>query len=212
MPEWIPTEEWKGEDAYVIGGGPSLATFDWDLIRGENTVGCNSAFLLGSSICKIVVFGDRLWWEKIAADRIGEYGGRVVACTPNNRHISPRPSWLLEIDRHGRREFGRNRPVFAGNTGSLALNLALILGARRVFLLGFDMHLGEAGNANWHELRYEESKPDVYPRFVKEFRAIAGSLNTVFPGREVWNVSERSGLDCFPIVGVEEHFKLCART
>lgn len=208
MAKWEPEPIWEGEDAYVIGGGPSLREFDWSLLHGKNTVGCNSAFSLGAEVCKIVVFGDAMWWEKIGREGTEKFGGLVVGCSPR-LHKDACP-WLLKMDRHARQGLGTEGLGWNGNTGSLAINLALILGARRVFLLGFDMKLDmkldKKRRANWHELRYEDPKAEVYHRFCLAFVRVGKSLPKVFPGREVINLTEDSNLDVFPKASLVEHF------
>lgn len=207
MPHWVPNQEWKDEDVYIIGGGVSLESFDWELIKGKRTIGCNSAYILGHEICNILVFGDVLWWEKIGRKGTQEFGGIVVGCVMGAKNLTREP-WLLTMPRHGVLGFGTKALGFFGNTGGLAINLALILGAKRVFLLGFDMHLSENRKANWHDVRYEPARADVYKRFCNEFRRAAGSLEKVFPGREIWNVTDDSDLNEFPKVSIAEHFNL----
>lgn len=199
---------WKEEDAYIVGGGPSLKAFDWDLIKGRNVIGCNGAYALGSHICKIVIFGDFLWWEKIARrNAIERYGGIVVGCSSRMKH--PPEPWVRLI-RRGGNGLCVDALAWNGNTGSLAINLALILGVQKVFLLGFDMKLGRCKEghlrANYHELRYESPKAHVYPRFARGFQKLADALPGVFPGREIWNITDDSELDMFPKIGLVEHF------
>lgn len=208
MPPWNPNPNaWQGEDSYVIGGGDSLREFGWDSIRGTHTIGCNSAFVLGAELVEILVFGDRMWWERIGKTHLPKFGGVVVGCT--SQQIKDAPDWLLTMERYERRGLapaGSGKLGWCGNTGALAINLALSLGAQRVFLLGFDMALGSNGKANWHDLRYEASRPEPYPRFCSEMTHLARSLPRVFPGREVWNVTNGSQLRSFPKVSLEEHF------
>ena len=207
MTRWSPSSEmWKGQDAYVIGGGPSLRTFDWDLLRGQNTVGCNGAYMLGADVCKIVVFADYQWWLNIGAKSLPDYGGIVVACSPR-LETGPwkTPPWLLSMDRieNGLSLTGLG---FNGNSGSLAVNLCLLLGARRVFLLGFDMKLGDDKRVNWHDERYQAGNAGHYARFKRAFTQVARDLPTMFPGREVINVSDVSELGVFPKVSLVDHF------
>lgn len=206
---WIPEQEWEGQDAYVIGGGSSLTDFDWDLIRGKNTVGCNSAFILGASVVKILLFADEVWWKKIGHKGTEDFGGRVVSISARMARRPPDCSWLHIMHHHSKAEFSAKAPglAWAGNTGCAAINLALQLGAKRVFLLGFDMKLGPQGQANWHIERYEGPKAAVYPRFIREFGRIIGSFKRVFPDREVWNVNDSSELKCFPTMSMVEHFR-----
>lgn len=206
MPRWDPNPIWEGEDAYIVGGGPSLHDFNWDLIRGKNTIGCNSAFVLGADIIKIVLFADVVWWLKIGKKGTEEFGGRVVGCMSKGHNAKEDCPWLLTMDRNSVRSVGKTDLCLAGNTGAMAINLALILGARRIFLLGFDMKLGKEKQANWHDQRYEPPNPQVYPRFVSSFAWFSKSIPKVFPGCEVFNVTEDSNLDAFPKVPLAEHF------
>lgn len=204
MPRWDPNPIWQGEDAYVVGGGNSLRHFDWGLIRGRNTIGCNSAYVLGPEIIKIVLFGDSRWWEEIGHKGTESYGGLVVSCSP--RLVHSKCPWLLTMERHEKVGLGKTKLGWHGNTGAAAINLALILGAKRVFLLGFDMRMGEGHKPNWHDLRYEKGKPEVYNRFVHEMRHIPRTLPETFPGCEIINVTDDSELNLFPKVSIAEHF------
>jgi len=42
--EVLPDNSWKGEDCYIIGGGPSLARFNWSLLKGKKTIGINRVY------------------------------------------------------------------------------------------------------------------------------------------------------------------------
>jgi len=184
-----------------------LREFDWELLRNVKTIGCNSAFILGAGIIDVLLFADWVWWDKIGLKGTEEFGGIVVACSPR-LHNSTCP-WLHLMERHeSKRGLSRTKLSFCGNTGAMAINLALILGARRVFLLGFDMMLGKENKPNWHDLRYEGGREEVYRRFIKQMQPIVTTLPTVFPGCEVINVTDRSNLDLFPKVSLEEHFQL----
>src|SRR3990172_1959860 len=85
---WIPEPIWQGQDAFIIGGGPSLRDFNWELLREENTIGCNNAFRLGLEICKVCVFVDRKFLFDGKGPRMGVYeelakfpGPVVTNCT-----------------------------------------------------------------------------------------------------------------------------------
>jgi hypothetical protein len=210
VPRWDPNGRWQGESTYIIGGGPSLRSFDWDLIRGKRTIGCNSAFLLGAHICQITIFADHLWWEEIGKKRTDEYGGLVVGCVPphNEKQLTEKP-WLIRMsryDKNGLSPPGSQVLGCCGNTGVLALNLALLMGATRVYLLGFDMRLGPQGIANWHHLRWEPPQADNYPRFMREMRRLPQELKEKYPDVQVVNVTDDSELELFPKQSLREHF------
>lgn len=200
MPRWTPELEWKGEDAFVIGGGPSLQGFDFARLKGKHTIGCNSAFLLGSEVCSLCFFSDPLWFETFYNQLCG-FGGRIVT---HSEEIPDHLPWVWKMER---REEGLHHDAlgFGGNTGCGAINLALILGARRVFLLGFDCKLGDAKQMNWHEHRCEPANPDpsLFNKFVEGFQRIKDQLFK-FPDCEVINLGPNSALDVFPRASLNE--------
>lgn len=196
---------WDGREVYVVGGGPSLKPFDWDLIRGKNTIGCNSAFILGADIIKINLFADFLWWKSIGEVDGAVYGGMMVGCCPRLEK-EKNPPWLLTLPRKDFSGLAHDALGFNGNTGAMAINLALILGAKRVYLLGFDMKAPDPANPNWHNVRYEKGNADVYKRFILNFKFVWNELPTKFPGREVINVTDDSDLPYFPRLSTIEHF------
>ena len=203
MSYWDPQAIWEGEDCYIIGGGPSLKTFDWELLRGRNTIGCNSSFLLGVDFCEVCVFGDAKFW-RAHSERLKYYGGLVVTNLPALASEET-PPWVKVMKRRAR---GLHTDALGwnANTGALAINLALLLGASRIFLLGFDMKLGEEGEVNWYEQHLDKPNPRSYKRFTKGFGWVAMDLRRKFPDRQVFNVTDDSDLKRFPLVGLDYHF------
>lgn len=203
MPYWKPKAVWEGHDVFIIGGGDSLRTFDWQLLKDERTIGCNTAFLLGESICKVCIFGDPKWFRKFK-DEVVNYKG--VLFTSHSEFRRTNLDWLFYIPRKVK-GLGVDTLGWNANTGSTAINLALIFGAKRVLLLGFDMHLSKAGKANWHDRPCDNPTNGVYKKFIKGFEQIKRELPKVFPGREIINITDNSDLNLFPKVGVKQFFK-----
>lgn len=213
MPMWKPSTIWSNLDAFVLGGGSSLRGFDWSLLVGERVVGCNQAFRLGAAVCKFVVFCDRkVMYERDKRPRAGFYGamakyaetGTLVTTDPMLR--TAREQWLKWMPR---KSSGLHRDAlgFNCNTGMSALNLALLLGATTVYLLGFDMHLDGAGRPNWHDNVIDNPNAAVYGRMIRYCGQVARDLPRVFPGCQVYNVTDDSALDAFPKVAVDTFWK-----
>jgi hypothetical protein len=190
MSLWVPQREWAGADVFIIGGGPSLRDFDFNRLRKYRTIGCNSAFRLGSAICKICFFSDTNFWEKNLED-LTLFPAPVI--TNQEEVTSP---WVRKMRRE---EKGLHKDAlgFGGNSGCGAINLALLLGATRVFLLGFDCKAEEDGRTNWHDYQ-GQSSPEIYPRFLEGFAAIARDLPTVFPDTIIINLTPGSAIPFFP--------------
>ena len=190
--QWKPQQWYAGQDVYIIGGGPSLKDFDWQRLHNKITIGCNDAYRLGPSVCNICAFADHKWHGK-NQEGLKEFLNPVIT---NHKSFEPHSQvlWLERVD-HG---LSRDKLGHGGNTGCIALNLALILGARRVLLLGFDMKLINRNQPNWHDFNIGKPNKKSYERFAKGFKKVADDLPMVFSGREVINLGPDSALDVFP--------------
>jgi hypothetical protein len=203
MPRSDPLPRLTG-DVFVIGGGPSLRSFDFRQLMGKQTIGCNQAFLLGPGICNICVFGDnpplpaRSFWREFR-DELSQYEGWVVT---NHHNLPDRPSWLHRFKRidEGLCDDGETL-AWNRNTGALAINLALTLGADRVLLLGIDLQT-HPDATHWHPRAIETPTPDHHSRFADGFSSVALMLSQgMFPGRQVATISDGSPrLTCFPVL------------
>ncbi len=201
---WCPEPIWEGQDAYIIGGGPSLRSFDWECLRGRNTIGCNSAYLLGPDICKVIFFCDRSFFSRYWRQLQAFKGLVVTNCQPLANLRLP---WLKVMRRQTRGLSKGDTIALSFSAGTGAANLALSMGARRVFLLGMDCQAGEGERPNWHD---QPEKPvirkAIYDRFAWGWEFVARALPNVFPGREIIQVSDVVKNSPFPIESVRQHF------
>jgi len=203
MPKWIPEKVWDGQDVFVIGGGSSLELFDWELLKDENTIGCNDAFKHGEEICKICIFGDVKWFKTFERE-LSRYKGIVFTNSPSLQKTNL--PWLWTMIRRGSGLY-KDSLGWNGNTGATAVNLALLLGAKRIFLLGFDMHLSKNKKANWHENRLNKPNASIYDKFLRGFGKLAIDLKKKFPDVEIINITDDSSLNLFPKIGVDKFWK-----
>ncbi len=203
MPKWIPEQIWDNQSVFIIGGGKSLEHFDWSLLHKELTIGCNDAYKLGTDICKICIFGDSKWFMRHERE-LALYKGVVFTNVPKLQKSRLDWLWLL-----GREATGIHKESLGWNfnTGAAAINLALLLGANTIFLLGFDMQLSKDGKANWHPNLLDKPNPDVFKKFLNGFENVERDLKEKYPDVEVFNITDNSSLNLFPKIGVEEFWK-----
>lgn len=209
MPSWTPPNIWEGQSCYVIGGGPSLRSFPFDVLSGEFVLGCNMAFALGVDIVPITIFGDAsfLIKHREGLEQYVEDGGWVV--TNSSRLKKTIPPWLRQMKK-ALKGMALDALGWNGNTGASAINLALLLGANPVYLLGYDMGVDEGGRSNYHD-HYHSNRvhPRTYPRFLKGMELVARDLRRLFPGRQVINLEDgTSKLEVFPKQSLKEHMSL----
>lgn len=191
--QWRPTKYWAGQDAYIIGGGPSLRGFPWRVLEDRLTIGCNDAYRLGPSVCTICIFGDIGWYNKHHKD-LSDFPNPVFTNQPS-LHRGNHP-WIWTTDRPNR---GLSTEAIAwnSNTGASAVNLALLMGARRVYLLGFDCKKSQ-NKTNWHDDNIGHPNESSYCRFLHGWLSVSNSLPTTFPGCEIINLGPDSDLERFP--------------
>jgi len=208
---WTPTLIWKDQPCYIIGGGPSLETFNWDSLRGHRVLGCNVACYHDPQLVQWVVFGDAGFLDnhRAALEKYALTGGHVV--TNSNRFCKPRlaPVWLKRMKKLSR-GLGLDRLGWNGNTGAVAINLALLLGANPIYLLGYDMQMIK-GKANYHNAYHTKANAKAYHRFMKGMGFVSRDLGLIFPGRRVINLEDNTSLlNEFPKESLLEHFNLVA--
>jgi len=203
MPRWNPESIWKDQDVFIIGGGTSLRTFDWKLLEDKWTIGCNSAFSLGEKICKVCIFGDARWFD-IYKHELVKYKGTVF--TNSNQLLRTKISWLWTMSRQAK-GLHHNALGWNKNTGASAINLALLLGAKRIYLLGYDMYLSQQGQPNWHDRLIHKPNEENYPKFVDNYKFVVRDLEKKWPKVEVINITDNSALNCFPKVGIDVFWK-----
>jgi len=171
--------DWKGGDCYIIGGGASLRDFDFRWLSGRNTIGANDAFRLGHLVCQKALFCDWKWWKinKWDFEKYALSGGGAYSLNPDTARFDI--PWLHQFVRLD--EGISDKPDTLGmnfSTGAAAVNLGSLLGAKRIFLLGFDMCKSPRWSVtHWHNHRAGDTPPDSYERFVKGFGTVAKGMD-----------------------------------
>jgi len=197
--------DWKGLDVIIIGGGPSLNDFPFDTLKQETVIGCNAAFKLGPEICSVLFFGDYKDFFVPFEKELMQFDGPIFTCSRKFQKVPV--AWINCLPR---KPDGLHDDVigWGGNTGCAAINFALVAGAKRAYLLGFDLK-AEQDKKHWHsEYQVQEkrirNRPQNYSRFAQGFGALAKDWRERFPEYEIVNVTDDSALDCFPKMSVND--------
>lgn len=207
---------WSGRRAFVVGSGPSLAGFDRSLLDGENWIACNEEYRYGKPTIALVQ-DVRLFHQgdpvhglvplRSRPDWAG--GGRHVPVYfkghPDREDIEAPDTVFQATSAHSKEapfRWGKTLAeglYYGANVGMSAINLADILGADPIYLLGFDARF-EDERAHHHEhypegwaLDAPNARESVYRRWHREFRKIAQVVRA-----RVVNLNPDSGIDAFP--------------
>lgn len=179
---------WKGQRCFIVGGGESANNFDLKTLEGEHVIGINLAFRL---LEPEIIYGmDARLWGWIENDETGEGDkARFDACRAvkvwSDIAGAPLPEDIVvapALARTGLSKTLKEGLANGTNSGFGALNLALLLGASPIYLIGFDFYgdrwhagypqHGDASTNDYHRVCYEENSAEI-----AEFGARIVNLN-----------------------------------
>jgi len=233
------------DKCYIIGGGPSLMdTFNIPVnlrkgivnktmplsclepflmqILSERCIGVNnSAFI--SLLVDVLFFSDYKWWQWHKTT-IRDFKGLKYTMR-NQMSNYPKECDLQNIkicDTYKSRGLANtpNKICWNNNSGASSINLATQLGAKRIFLIGFDMNVCE--ETNWHGKHpdakdynlksvmskkaggktFEEYLKSKYHRHMSPFKAIKRDADSL--GIEIYNLNADSKIKQFPFITLND--------
>lgn len=150
----LKESQWLGQPAYVVGGGESLRSFDWSLLKGKpNVIVINRAFVnvpgaavwFSEDLRVLELYHRTAEWKAFRGVRVlhalkSEFGDRARQLCRGIALIERRRE-----DKFWSRRFEDGLSI-SSNSGVGAINLAWLLGADPIYLLGFD-----CAGGNYHE-------------------------------------------------------------
>lgn len=215
---------WEGSTCVILGGGPSLTLEQFELARAAHEAGRVRAIAVNDSyLCApwadVCYAADSKWfeWHRLGIDKpkLGLTAAQVrerwasfegekvgIQCAepyiPDGVHILRvavlPPDQGLSRDR-GALATGRH-DGYTGHSGFQALNLAVLAGAQKIILLGFDGRPGADGKTHHHGEHPIPTPADVWDHIRRSFSCVENELNAA--GVDVINCSPSSAIDTFP--------------
>ena len=196
---------WQGQPAFLIGGGPSLIGFDFERLRGKGIiVAINRAFEF-IPFADILFFMDwkfyRMCHDDPARYRLWEqFAGRKVFLNLMGRKLDDCFS-VRSLGRNGLSSSLAKGLYHGNNSGAGALNLAWCMGAKPIYLLGYDMNGSIDGKSHFHSGYGKQPKSNVSKSFIAYFVEMAKRMGGT---NRVINLNPKSGLRSFPFGNVDE--------
>lgn len=171
-----------------LGSGPSITQEDVDYVRGKAKVICvNDTYRL-APWADYLYACDAKWWEHHIGDVGRLFQGELftIQSSAVNRYGL---QWKPDAAKPG---LGKDCIHHGKNSGYQAVNLAYLLGATRVLLLGYDM---QKLNGQRHFFGEHPEGPmrqdSPYTEFIEAFKTIDTDM-------EIINCSRQTALTCFP--------------
>lgn len=186
---------WKGQRCFIIAGGASVNDFDLKTLEHEHTIGINLAFRKFNP--EIIYSYDARLWGWIETNESGPNDKDLFdKCKAvkvwSNAAEAPLPEDIVIASSIGRPGISRSLQEGLGmgtNSGFGALNLALLLGASEIYLIGFDFY-----GDRWHPGYPSDGKAEpgyhqvCFEETVNEYKQ--------FPSRII-NLNPKSHLKIF---------------
>jgi hypothetical protein len=200
----MPDGAWVGQPCFVIAGGPSLIDFDFERLRGKgHIIAINRAFEY-APWADILFFMDNKFYRM---------------CHEGERYLKWQAfkGYKVFLDLMGRkyedcyhvRSLGRvglshaiSKGLYHGNNSGVgALNLALVLKARPVYLLGYDCRF-EENRSHFHSGYGPRANESTVKGFVRDFERMAKFMRE--ERTSIVNLNPRSGLKIFRFGNIDE--------
>lgn len=208
---WSVPRDWKGQTAAILASGPSLTREQCEAVRdkcrviavnnqGIDTVDSVSGQLVQAMApwADVLFAADIKWWNHYQ-DRALKFEGRKV-CIVHRRNFPQ----VYSLQRSSELVFDP-RPthlVFGGNSGYMALHLAVHFGAKRILLCGYDMK-DSGGRKHWFGNHSGKLNSKArYHYWIRSFDRLAPRLAKMKV--EVINCSTNTALRCFPRTTLEK--------
>jgi hypothetical protein len=190
------------DTVFVVGGGPSVAGQNIELLRGRKVIAINSSFAV-APFADALFFGDGRWWNLNRRAVLDGFKGQIVTVAEESmgdEEAAPRLRLLkktLEWSDNPEAAFVRRTSV----TG--AINWAFHhWPARRFVLLGVDG--GPVKGATHHHKPHPWQIPSTWVGDQRrDFEALDVALKA--RGAEVINASPGSSVPFWPVMSLEDY-------
>lgn len=183
-----PYGAWRGETVFILASGPSACKEDAQRAKEKGRViTVNCAIRLCESDAHYA--GDHKWWDFYRDDWKDFRGLRFSINTDAVVEFD-----CIHVPVEGKRGLGKRGVATCGNSGYQATNLAYLLGARKICLIGFDMKPGKAHHFHGDHRGGTLTNPTtgLYRDWIKGFSELHEAL--AGEGVELVNCSRNTAL------------------
>jgi hypothetical protein len=212
---WRPDEdvvEKYNKTAYIIGGGPSLEFFNWNLLNETKfVVGINRAY----EVCptaQIIYFTDDDWYALHKKRNFLQHSAVKIKGSLNPSKLG-NDTAIRQMHLTGEKglDMKPNRLKHGRNSPYAATNMLIQWGFKKIYLMGIDLKYGRKDpngprnrKTHWHDGHRRIDGEGTFKSFARNYKDLP---NLISPhGVIIININDSSGLKTFPTETYEEHF------
>jgi hypothetical protein len=199
---------WPGSTIACIATGPSLVREDCERVResGARIFAINDAYQL-APFADVLYSSDRHWWphHKGVPSFTGMKYGIGSAIGKANPFFHHPEITVLRNDGYTGLSTDPSGLRNGKNSGYAAINLAVLFGAARIILLGYNLsYLNGLSHFFGNHPPNMQNTAALYPSFRRAFATLVEPLAEL--GVEVINCTPHTSLDAFPIRDLNDVF------
>lgn len=195
---------WPGATIVCIACGPSLVAGDVELVRAARDAGRARVIAINAAV-RLAPWADVRfahhaidWCRPEDAATLAAFQGLRYAVEPAAAEYGATVLRMtggegLEVTEPGAIRHGNN-------SGFQAINLAVLLGARRIVLLGYDLKRSAAGALHFYPCKGTTDRSE-FALWLGRYETLPPALAAV--GVAVVNASRETALEVFPRVNLE---------
>ena len=208
VPQAVVSRLWPGETVVCVASGPSLTDDDVQYCRGKARVIVVNDNYTKAPWADALFASDLKWWAY--HEGVPSFQGLKFSLgatwTPQAIENDGQ-RWGVQVLKCGRETGLSLQPdtlAHGQNGGYQAINLAVLLGASRIILLGYDLQLGPHGQEHWfgqHPRGIRRDLPGAMPTWPAHFATLVEPLQQA--GVAIINATRQTVLTCFPRESLE---------
>lgn len=183
----------QSKTVVILAGGPSLTREDVEYVESANVdiIGINDAYRICNKLT-ILYACDRRWWFHHYA-RVADLSFRKISLENAGY---PRIEQMVNDGENGL-SFEWPKLRTGKNSGYQAINLAILLGYKKLVLLGYDMqHTG--GKTHWHGDHPKPLNNSPICR-INDWIGLFNNMVKELPDdMTIINATRGTALECFP--------------
>lgn len=193
-----------GQDIFIVGGGYSIESTNIDFLHDKLTIAINDSYEILPNATALF-WCDNSWCGK-EFDKLEKHECklRFHPRTYGQTHVEqdiPGPAGSTILNKTGDYGYDPNIDnVMGNNGGTQSINFAVNMGAKRIYLIGFDMRDDPLarGKTHWHDKHQLVIRHDTYSRlFIPSMIALDKELRKSKVKVEIINCSRTSAITCF---------------
>lgn len=208
-------KRFQGQTVVCIASGPSLTQDQVDVVEEQKhpVIAVNDNYKL-APFCDILFACDVLWWyehyyEAVKVCDKAEFWTIYENGTAfENHRKGDYPKKIHEVGYYRMNGLGTEEKVHhGGNSGYVAINLAYLMGASKIVLIGYD-HKHTYGKRHWfgdHDSKKFKTNAEDTDRWLRNFKVLSDDLR--HEGVDLVNCSIETAIDSCRRGKLEEELK-----